>query len=142
MSSPSKKSSNNKKNTSKNEKMNPPTFKAVAVTANQPKVSVGIDKNLILLNYEESCISKGITTQVSTISKGENLPTYPLHYHLIVNCKMKPSSDLYYQAKELHFDNVVIFVIWWPGILYLTADNLESLRSLNRHYGKMIDDVQ
>ena len=142
LSSPSKKSSNNKKNNSKNEKANPPTFEAVALTVNQPNISVGIDKNLILLNYEESCILKGITTQVLTISKGGNLPTYPSHYHLIANCKMKPSSDLYYWAKELHFDNVVIFVIRWPGILYLTVNNLESLRSLNRHYCKMIDDVQ
>ncbi len=122
--------------------MNPPTFEAVALTANQPKVSVGIDKNLILLNYEESCILKGITTQVLTKSKGENLPTYPSLYHLIANCKMKPSLDLYYWAKELYFNSVVIFVIRWPGILYLTADNLESLRSLNRHYREMIDDVQ
>jgi hypothetical protein len=56
LSSHSGKSSNNKKNTSKNEKTNPPTFKAVALTTNQPKVSVGIDKNLILSNYKESCI--------------------------------------------------------------------------------------
>ncbi len=70
LSSPSGKSSNNKKNTSKNEITNPPTFKAVALTANQPKVSVGINKNLNLSNYEESCILKGITNQVSTIIKG------------------------------------------------------------------------
>ena len=126
LSSPSGKSSNNKKNTSKNDITNPPTFKAVALTTNQPKVSVGIDKNLILSNYKESCIQKGITTQVSTISKGESLPTNPSHYHLIANCKIKPSSDLYYQAKELHFDHVVNFVISWPSVLYLTADNLEA----------------
>ncbi len=142
LSSPNKKSRNNKKNASKNEKTNPSTFEAAALTAKQPKVSVGIDKNLILLNYEKSCILKGITTQVSTISKGDNLPTYPSHYHLIANCKIKPSLDCYYWAKELHFNNVVIFVIMWPGVLYLTADNLESLRSLNRHYCEMIDNVQ
>jgi hypothetical protein len=55
---------------------------------------------------------------------------------------MKPNLDLYYQAKELHFNNVMIFVIRWPGVLYLTADYLESLKSLNRHYCKMIDNVQ
>ncbi len=109
LSSPSRKSSNNKKNTIKDEITNLPTFKAVTLTANQPKFTVGINKNLILLNYEESCILKGITNQVSTIIKGENLPTYPSHYHLIANCKMKPSSNLYYWAKELHFDNMVIF---------------------------------
>jgi hypothetical protein len=141
LSSPSEKSSNNKKNTSKNEITNPPTFQAVTLTTNQPKVPVGIDKNLILSSYEECCISKRITNQVLTIIKGENLPTYPSHYHLIANCKMKPSLDLYYRAKELHFDNVVIFVIRWPGVLYLAADNLESLRSLNRHYSKMINNV-
>jgi hypothetical protein len=55
---------------------------------------------------------------------------------------MKPSLDLYYQAKDPHFDNVVIFVVKWLGVLYLTANNLESLRSLNKHYRAMIDDVQ
>ncbi len=122
--------------------MIPPTLKTVALTANQPKVSVGINKNSILSNYEESCISKGITNQVSTIIKGENLPTYPSHHHLIANCKMKPSLDLYYRAKDPHFDNVVIFVVRWPGVLYLTADDLESLRSSNKHYRTMIEDVQ
>jgi hypothetical protein len=58
--------------------------------------------------------------------KGENLPTYPSHHHLIANCKMKPSSDLYYRAKDPHFNNVVIFEVRWPGVLYLTADGLES----------------
>jgi hypothetical protein len=142
LSSASGKSSNNKKNTSKNGIMIPPTLKTVALTANQPKVSVGINKNSILSNYEESCISKGITNQVSTIIKGENLPTYPSHHHLIANCKMKPSLDLYYRAKDPHFDNVVIFVVRWPGVLYLTADDLESLRSSNKHYRTMIEDVQ
>jgi hypothetical protein len=37
---------------------------------------------------------------------------------------------------------VVIFVIRWPGVLFLMADNLERLESLNRIYRKMIDDVQ
>jgi hypothetical protein len=142
LSSPSKKSSNNKKNTSKNRITIPPTLETVAPTANQPKVSVGINKHSILLNYEESCISKGITNQVSTIIKGENLPTYPSHHHLIANCKMKPSLDLYYRAKDPHFDNVVIFVVRWPGVLYLTANELDSLRSLNKHYRVMIDNVQ
>jgi hypothetical protein len=122
MNSPSKKSSNNKKNTSKNKIKNPPTFEAVALTANRPKVSVGIDKNLILSNYEESRISKGITNQVSTMIKGGNLPTYPSHHHLIANCKIKPIFDLYYRAKELHSNNEVIFVVRWPGILYSTAE--------------------
>ncbi len=49
---------------------------------------------------------------------------------------MKQSTNLYYQAKELYFDNVVIFV------LFLMADDLESLKSLNRIYREMIDDVQ
>jgi hypothetical protein len=56
------------------------------------KVSVGINKNLILLSYKESCKLNGNTNQVSTKTKGENLlPTYPSHYQLIANCKMKPS---------------------------------------------------
>ncbi len=120
----------------------PPVLETVALTANQPKVSVSINENSILSNYEESCISKGITNQVFAIIKGENLPTYPSHHHLIANCKMKPSSDLYHWAKDPHFNKVVVFVVRWPGVLYLTANNLESLRSLNKHYCAMIDDIQ
>jgi hypothetical protein len=37
---------------------------------------------------------------------------------------------------------MVIFVIRWPGVLFLMADDLESLKSLNRIYCEMINDVQ
>jgi hypothetical protein len=83
LSSPRKKSSNNKKNTSKIGITIPPTtFETVARTANHPKVSVGINKNLILSNYEESCISKGIINQVSTIKK---VRTYLPTLHTIIS---------------------------------------------------------
>jgi hypothetical protein len=56
---------------------------------------------------------------------------------------MKQSKSLYYQAKELvHFDNMVTFAIRGPGELYMTANNLESLKSVNKTYCKMINDVQ
>jgi hypothetical protein len=54
---------------------------------------------------------------------------------------MKQSKSLYYQAKELHFNNMVIFVIRGPGELYMTANNLESLKSVNKTYRKMINDI-
>ncbi len=38
---------------------------------NQQKVLAGIDKNLILLDYQDFCNAKGIQDQVSTIAKGE-----------------------------------------------------------------------
>ncbi len=49
---------------------------------------------------------------------------------------MKQSKSFYYRAKELHFDNVVIFAIRGPGELYMTANNLESLKSVNKTYCK------
>ncbi len=55
---------------------------------------------------------------------------------------MKQSTNLYYQAKELHSDNVEIFVIRWTGVPFLTANDLESLTSLNRILREMINDVQ
>jgi hypothetical protein len=98
----------------------------LAQVPDQLKVSASINKNLILSDYQEFCNAKGIQDQVSTIKKGETLPSYPSPYCLIADCKMKQSMNLYYQAKELHLNNVVIFVIRWPGVLFLTANDLES----------------
>jgi hypothetical protein len=103
----------------------------------------GINKNSILSDYQDFCNAKGIQDQVSTIAKGETLlSSYPSPHCLIADCKMKQSKSLYYQAKELHFNNVVIFAIRGPGELYMTADNLESLISVNKAYPEMINDVQ
>jgi hypothetical protein len=75
----------------------------------QLKVSAGINKNLIFLDYQDFCNAKGIQDQVSTIAKGETLlSSYPSPHRPIDDCKMKQSKSLYYQAKELHFDNMVI----------------------------------
>jgi hypothetical protein len=105
------------------------------------KITAGFDKNSILVDYNESCIEKGIASQVSTIVKGEKSPLeYPSHHCLIANCKMKPSSTLYYQVKILHFDNMVIFSIKWHE-LHLTDDNLKKLQCLNKKYCKMINNV-
>jgi hypothetical protein len=57
---------------------------------NQLKVSAGIDKNSILLDYQDFCNAKGIQDQVSTIAKGETLlSSYPSPHCLIADCKMK-----------------------------------------------------
>jgi hypothetical protein len=53
---------------------------------------------------------------------------------------MKPSPSLYYQVKDLHFDNVVIFIVRLYK-LYLTDSELANLKSLNKIYRKMINDV-
>ncbi len=108
----------------------------------EPKVLAGINKNSILSDYQEFCNAKGIQDQVSTIAKGKTLPTtsYPSHHCLIADCKMKPSTKLYYPAKDPHFDNVVIFLFKWPE-LYLTADDLENLKKENKIYCEMINDV-
>jgi hypothetical protein len=108
----------------------------------QLKVSAGIDKNSILSDYQDFCNTKGIQDNDSTIAKGEILlSSYPSPHRLIANCKMKQSTNLYYQAKELHFNNVVVFAIRGPGELYMTADDFESLKSVNKTYHEMIDDV-
>jgi hypothetical protein len=62
------------------------------------KLSVGIDKNSILSEYQASCIVKGILSDVSTVLKGEtpSSPQYPSHYCLISKCRMKPSRNLQY----------------------------------------------
>jgi hypothetical protein len=82
----------------------------LARVPDQLKVSAGIDKSSILSDYQDFCNTKGIKDNVSTIAKGEILlSSYPSPHCLIADCKMKQSRNLYYQAKELHFDNVVIF---------------------------------
>ncbi len=112
------------------------------IVPNQSKISIDIAKNAILLDYQDSCIAKGINSQVSTLIKGKipSNTTYPLHYRLISKCKMKPSNNLYYQVGDLHFNNVVIFIIK-PYKPYLTKDDLNCLRCLNKLYHEMINDI-
>ncbi len=87
------------------------SLKSLASNCKHPNVSAGIDKNVSLADYQNSCIAKGLQDQVVTAIKGKTSPqiTYPSHYQLIANCKMKPSSNLYYQVKDLWLDNVIIF---------------------------------
>jgi hypothetical protein len=111
-------------------------------TADHQKLSIGINKNSIFSEYQESCITKGFANQVSTTAKGETSQntSYPLHHCLIADCKMKPSLSLYYRVKDLQFNNVVVFLIKWHE-LYLTTGELENLKSLNKLYREMIKDV-
>jgi len=53
---------------------------------------------------------------------------------------MKPSTNLYYRVKDLHFDNVAIFLIKWHE-LYLTNEDLNNMRKLSKMYCEMIDNV-
>ncbi len=114
------------------------TLESLPKTANHQKLSVGINKNSILLEYQKSCITKGFANQVSNTAKGETLQ--PSHHCLIANCKMKPSLSLYYWVKDLYFNYVVVFLIKWHE-LYLTTGKLEILKSLNKLYREMIKDV-
>jgi hypothetical protein len=117
-------------------------LESLASVSNQEKVSVGIDKNSILSEYQNSCITKGFTNQATTIAKGEIQPTpsYPLHHRLIADCKMKPSSSLYYQVRDLRLDNVMIFLVK-SYELYFTESELVNLKCVNKMYREMIDDV-
>ncbi len=115
---------------------------AFDLVPNQLKVSAGINKNLILSKYQEFCIKRGYNDQVYTVVKGKTsqITAYPTHHRLIADCKMKPSTNLYYQVKNLHFDNVVIFLMKWHE-LYLTDEDLDNLRNLSKMYPEMIDNV-
>ena len=88
-------------------------LESLAKTTDDQQVSAGINKNIILLNYQESFISKGFQDQVTNTIKGENqkIIPYPSHYCLIADCKMKPSSNLYYQIKNLLLGNVMVLLI-------------------------------
>ena len=108
-----------------------PVVVAVLAPDQQLKVSAGINKNLILSEYQEFCIKKGHNDQAYTVAKGKTpqIITYPTHHRLIADCKMKPSTNLYYRVKDLHFDNVAIFLIKWHE-LYLTNEDLNNMRKL------------
>jgi len=98
---------------------------------NSPKLSVGIDKNSILIEYQAFCSEKGITSEVSTVLKGEtpSPPQYPSHYRLISECRMKPSQNLQYQVKDPRLDNIVIFLLKNQAS-YQTVDDMEKFEKL------------
>ena len=85
----------------------------LARTEHNRKVFIRIDKNTNLLNYQEFCTLKGFQDNATTVIKGEtsSINQYPSLYCLIANCKMKPSSSLYYQVKNLHFDNTIVLLV-------------------------------
>ncbi len=108
---------------------------------NQPKNFVGINKNAILSEYQESCIAKGIHSKVSTIVKGKNtLNQYPPHHCLTSECRMKPSLNHQYQIKNLHLDNIILFLIK-NHEEYLTSAELSSLKNVHKMYILMINNV-
>ncbi len=99
---------------------------------NSPKLSVGIDKNSILSKYQAACLKKGITSEVSTVLKGE-IPSslqYPSHYRLISECRMKPSRNLQYRVKDLRFDNIVVLLLR-DQASYLSVDDLVNIRKIS-----------
>ena len=111
---------------------------------NSSKLSTGIDKNVILSEYQTSCKKKGILSEVSTVTKGENSssppPIYPSHYRLISECKMKPSPNLQYRVKDLRFDNILIFLIKNQAS-YLLVDDIDNIRKISKTHRDMVDDV-
>ncbi len=117
-------------------------LQSLAFAPNQSKVSVGIDKNSILSKCQDSCIKKGFKNQTTTMAKGEIplTPLYSLHYCLITDCKMKPSSSLYYWVRDLCLDNMMIFFVK-SYELYFTKSDLVNLKCVNKMYHKMINNV-
>jgi hypothetical protein len=118
------------------------SLESLAKTADHQKLSVGINKNSILTEYEEFVSPRLLANQDTTAVKDETplIISYPSHHHLIANCKMKPSPSLYYRVKDLHFDNVVIFIVM-SYKLYLTDAELANLKSLNKMYREMVDNI-
>jgi hypothetical protein len=53
---------------------------------------------------------------------------------------MKPNGNLRYQVKDLHFNNIVVFLIKNQDT-YLTDVEINSLRNVNRMYQEMINNV-
>jgi len=107
------------------------------------KTSHGIDKTAIFKDYQDTCINNDITFEVTTTNKGETHPTthsYPTRHQLVKNCTMKPSFNHYYRVDNLHFDNVIIFLIK-EYEKYLSTDEIKILRSVNSLYRNMIDDI-
>ncbi len=78
------------------------------------KVAVGINKNLILSDYQEFCKSKGIQTQgSSSTNAGEIKPStqFPPHHRLVNDCKMKPSLDHQYQVSIISLEHVIMIIV-------------------------------
>ena len=116
---------------------------STSVSPKKSKTSHGINKNVILQVYQKECTDKGITLTVSTTNKGEThptLPPYPPCHLLVKNCTMKPSTSHYYRIGNLHFDNVIIFLIK-DYEKYLSRQELGDLRLINSFYKDMIDDI-
>ncbi len=63
-----------------------------------------------------------------------------MHHRLIANCKMKPSSNLYYRVRDLRLDNVMIFLVK-SYELYFMESELVNLKCVNKKYHEMIDDI-
>ena len=117
-------------------------LESVAYASSDNKVAANIDKNETLSRYENSCLQNGIQGVVTTVTKGKNTEkrSYPSHYTLISECKMKPNKNLYYRVEDLRLDNVIIFLVKDPKS-YLSESDLVSIRSLNVMYDVMMVDV-
>jgi hypothetical protein len=102
-----------------------------------------INKNTIIVQYDEDCQKLGYSDQVTTANKGEptHLPTtYPSIYQLVCNCLMKPDKSHYYRVQDLNFENViVIFLKSVDG--YLSDTCIKKLHCLSRLFNEMTTDV-
>ena len=108
----------------------------MAFPKNLPKVASGIDKNLIIASYTNSCKNLGVSNQVSTTKKGEGLH-YPPHHQLIKNCTMRPSLDLQYRVRDLSIENVIVLIVKHHEA-YLTSQDLNNLKQVNILFEEMI----
>ncbi len=118
-------------------------LRAACQNAPAPKLSQKIDKNAIIANYGNNCQKTGYSGQVITTKKGEptELPTtYPSIYELVCGCSMKPSDKHQYPVIDPVLDNIVVCILS-PQDMYLSADDVETLSSINLLYRKMVHDV-
>jgi hypothetical protein len=108
------------------------------------KVAVGINKKLILSDYQEFCKSKGIQTQVSSSTNaGEIKPStqFPPHHCLVNDCKMKPSPDHQYRVSIISLEHDIVIIVKNFERYLLDAQDLHNLSKVNQLYGDMINDV-
>jgi hypothetical protein len=113
-----------------------------AIVSTIPSVSANIKKNEIIDHYSNYCATLGFTESVTT-KKGEqqssiNPSTYPSHYQLVRESRMKPSLNAQYRVEDLSLDNVIVIILR-DG--HFNDEDMENIGKLNPLYCEMISDV-
>ena len=119
-------------------------LQAAVLSSEATSISVGIDKNAIIDEYTQTCLSKeGISCQVTSSNKGEptNKPiTYPTIAQLVRDCQMKPSLNHQYRVDDLVLQNVIVILLRESNG-FLSPIDIKNLSVVNRLYNEVTRDV-